>query len=224
MNTPSKPVRGILLDIDGTLVESNDAHAHAWVKALAENGRDVPFEDVRSLIGMGGDKLLPRVCGLDAESKEGKTVSKRRGEIFLSEYLPHLRPTRGAKDLLVKLKAQGLKLAVASSAKEAELDPLLKLCEADEVIESATSSDDAEGSKPDPDILHAALEKIGLSAGDVVMLGDTPYDVEAARKAGMRVIALRCGGWDDSQLKADAVYDDPADLAHQLARSLIGRG
>jgi phosphoglycolate phosphatase-like HAD superfamily hydrolase len=92
-------VRGVLLDIDGTLVESNDAHARAWVKALAEGGREVAFEAVRPLIGMGGDKL-PRACGLDAESREGKRVSDRRQEIFLTEYLPHLRPCRGARELL----------------------------------------------------------------------------------------------------------------------------
>ncbi|WP_029631338.1 HAD family hydrolase, partial [Zavarzinella formosa] len=138
-----KPVRGILLDIDGTLADSNDAHAHAWVKALAESGHAVALEKIRPLIGMGGDKLLPKVSGIDAESKEGKKISDRRGEIFLDEYLPHLQPTRGAKELLEKLAAMGLKLAVASSAKKDELKPLLKICGADKVIKAATSSDDA---------------------------------------------------------------------------------
>ncbi|HYH69303.1 MAG TPA: HAD family hydrolase [Urbifossiella sp.] len=215
-----KPVRGVLLDIDGTLVESNDAHAHAWVHALAESGHDVPFEKVRPLIGMGGDKLLPKVCGLDAEAREGKRVSERRGEIFLADYLPHLRPTRGARELLDQLSARGLRLAVASSAKKGELEPLMKLCGADRVCESATSSDDAAASKPDPDILNAALQSLGLPAAQAVMIGDTPYDVEAAKRAGMRVIAFRCGGWDDAGLRgAVAVYDDPADLAAHLDRS-----
>jgi HAD superfamily hydrolase (TIGR01509 family) len=215
-----KPVRAVLLDIDGTLVESNDAHAHAWVHALAESGHDVPFEKVRPLIGMGGDKLLPKVCGLDAEVGEGKRVSQRRGEIFLANYLPHLRPTRGARELLDLLSARGLRLVVASSAKKGELEPLMKLCGADRVCESATSSDDAEASKPDPDILHAALQTLGLPAAQAVMIGDTPYDVEAAKRAGMRVIAFRCGGWDDGALQgAVAVYDDPADLAAHLDRS-----
>jgi HAD superfamily hydrolase (TIGR01509 family) len=214
-----KTVRGVLLDIDGTLVESNDAHAHAWVKALAESGRTVPFEVVRPLIGMGGDKLLPKVCGLDAESPEGKRVSDRRQQIFLKEYLPHLRPCRGARELLDLLAARGYKMVAASSAKKDELDPLLKVCGADRVIEAATSSDDAEESKPDPDILHAALKQIGLPTSAVAMLGDTPYDVEAARRAGVKVIALRCGGWGDVDLAADAVYDDPADLARHIDRS-----
>lgn len=214
-----KPVRGVLLDIDGTLVESNDAHAQAWVEALAEAGRPVPFETVRPLIGMGGDKLLPKVAGIDAESGEGKRIGARRGAIFLKEYLPHLRPTRGAEDLLRRLSDRQLKLAVASSSKKAELGPLLKVCGADKYIHAATSSDDAENSKPDPDILHAALGEIDLPTDEVVLLGDTPYDIAAARKAGVRVIALRCGGWTDADLPADAVYDDPAQLAGQLERS-----
>ncbi len=150
-------------------------------------------------------------------------MSRRRGEIFIAEYLPHLNPCRGAQDLLVRLKAHGLKMAVASSAKENELGPLLKICGADKMIPGATSSDDAEESKPNSDILHASLKKIGLSATEVVMLGDTPFDVEAARKAGARVIALRCGGWTDSALHADAVYDDPADLAAHLETSPLAR-
>jgi HAD superfamily hydrolase (TIGR01509 family) len=218
-----KPVRGVLLDIDGTLVDSNDAHARAWVQALAEAGRDVPFETVRPLIGMGGDKLLPKVCGLDAAAGEGKRVSERRGEIFLAEYLPRLRPTRGAKELLERLSERGLRLVVASSAKKGELDPLMRLCGADRVCESATSSDDAEASKPDPDILHAALQSLGMPAAQAVMIGDTPYDIEAARRAGVRVVALRCGGWGDADLQgATAVYDDPADLAARLDDSPLG--
>lgn len=219
-----KHVHAVLLDIDGTLVDSNDAHARAWVKALAASGREVPFSAVRPLIGMGGDKLLPRVSGLDAERGEGKRVSERRAQIFLDEFVPHLQPTRGADRLLRDLSEADLRLVVATSAKKAELEPLLKVCGADKWIESATSSDDAERSKPDPDILGAAIEKLGLPRDQVVMLGDTPYDVEAARRAGVRVIALRCGGWSAADLAADEVYADPADLADHLDESLLGRG
>ena len=215
----SQHTRGVLLDLDGTLVDSNDAHTHAWVKALAEASLAVDFAAVRRRIGMGGDKLLPAVCGVEAESPTGKRVGERRGEIFLGEYMPHLRPTPGANELLHALKARGLKLAVASSAKKGELEPLMAVCGADRVIEAATGSDDASGSKPDPDILHAALKRLGMAAAEVVMLGDTPYDVQAARRAGVRVVALRCGGWADADLGADAVYDDPADLLAHLDSS-----
>ncbi|VTU00448.1 hydrolase : Uncharacterized protein OS=Sorangium cellulosum So0157-2 GN=SCE1572_50600 PE=4 SV=1: HAD_2 [Gemmataceae bacterium] len=217
-------IHAVLLDIDGTLVASNDAHARAWVKALAETGREVPFAAVRPLIGMGGDKLLPRVSDLEADRGEGKRVSDRRAQIFLTEFVPHLRPTPGVERLLRELTERDVRLVVATSATKGELEPLLRVCGADRWIESATSSDDAEESKPDPDILHAAIEKLGLPREQIAMLGDTPYDVEAARRAGVRVIALRCGGWGDADLAADEVYADPADLADHLDDSLLGRG
>jgi beta-phosphoglucomutase-like phosphatase (HAD superfamily) len=211
---------GVLLDVDGTLVDSNDAHAHAWVKALAEAGVRAEFGAVRRLIGKGGDKLLPEVAGIDAESTEGKGVSKRRGEIFRVEYLPTLKPTAGARGLLARMKRAGLELAVASSAKEDELEGLLRVCGADEFIKASTSSDDAEHSKPDPDIVRVALDRLAHPPGRVVLLGDTPYDVEASLRAGVRVLALRCGGWADDDLKgATRVYDDPADLLARFDES-----
>lgn len=112
---------------------------------------------------------------------------------------------------------------MASSAKKDELAAILKICGADRVIEKATSSDGADNSKPDSDILHAALQEISLPPDEVVLIGDTPYDVEAARRANVGVIALRCGGWRDADLKADAVYDDPADLAKHLDQSPLAR-
>jgi HAD superfamily hydrolase (TIGR01509 family) len=211
-----KPIRGFLLDIDGTLIDSNNEHARAWVEALAENGRDVSFEAVRPLIGMGGDKLIPHVCGISANSQEGKQISDCRGAIFLHKYLPRLRPCRGTEDLLDKFQDLKLRLTVASSAKREELQALLRICNAGWLIRSATSSDDAERSKPDPDIVHVALREIDLKADEVIFLGDTPYDVEAGKKARVGVVALRCGGWKDPDLKADRIYDDPADLALHL--------
>lgn len=206
-------IRGVLLDIDGTLVDSNNAHARAWVEAMAEQGIDVPFKKVRPLIGMGGDKLLPAAAGIEESSSKGEKISKRRQEIFKARHLPSLRPTPGARDLLHRLSAGGLKLVVASSAKEDELQGLLRICGADEVVEDQTSSDDADRSKPDPDIVHAALEKIALPPEEVILLGDTPYDIAAASGAKVAVIALRCGGWEDADLDgALAVYDHPADL------------
>lgn len=216
-------ITGVLLDIDGTLVDSNDAHAHAWVRALAEAGVRVELATVRRLIGMGGDKLLPEVSGIDAGSEQGRAISKRRGEIFQIDYLPGLKPTPGAKELLGRMKEAGLKLAVASSAKEDELKCLLKVCGADQFIEASTSSDDAENSKPDPDIVRAALTELGCSPDNVILLGDTPYDVEAAIRAGVRVVAVRCGGWGEVDLKgAVQIYDDPADLLAQFNDSPFG--
>jgi HAD superfamily hydrolase (TIGR01509 family) len=216
-------IRGVVLDIDGTLVDSNDAHAHAWVEALAESGIQVPFAAVRRLIGMGGDKLLPKVSDIVPDSSEGQAILKRRLQIFTARYLPSLRPFPGVRDLLKHLRKMGLRLAVASSAKRAELDALLKICGAVEFIEDKTSSDDADRSKPDPDIVKAALQKLDLPPANVLMLGDTPYDIESAGRTGVSVIAFRCGGWSDADLaRAVAIYDNPADLlAHYDASPLV---
>jgi len=205
--------RAVIFDVDGTLVDSNDAHAHAWVRALGERGRRVEFSRVRPLIGMGSDKLLPAVAGLAADSPEGRAIVDRRREIFLEEYVPRLRPTRGARELLEWLRDDRLELYVASSANADELEPLLRVAGAEKMIESVASSDAAPRSKPDPDIVRAALDRTGCPAGDVIMIGDTPYDVEAALRAGISIIALRSGGWSDRDLAgAAAIYQDPADL------------
>ena len=220
-------VRGVILDIDGTLVDSNDAHARAWVAALAQHGLEVPYEQVRRLIGMGGDKLLPEVGGPSADSAEGKRISARRGEIFKERYLPALEPFAGTRELLAHMRERGLKLAVASSAKREELGPLLEAAGAQDLIEEQkqTSSSDADSSKPDPDIVQAALDRLGLPPEQVIMIGDTPFDVEAARRAGVGTIALRCGGWHDNDLGgALAVYGDPADLLAHYDSSPLAPG
>ncbi len=214
------PFRGVLIDVDGTLVDSNDANAHAWVEALQENGFELPFEKVRRMIGMGGDNLLPEAIGKDKDSPEGEAVGKRRGEILKQKYLPTLKPFPGARALLQRLRDAGLILVIASSAKAEELDALLEIAGVTDLISAKTSSDDAENSKPDPDLIQIALDKGKLSAGESVMLGDTSYDIEAARKAGVPTIAFRCGGWSDRDLAgALAIYDGPADLLANYAAS-----
>ena len=207
-------VRGVLLDIDGTLLDSNDAHARSWVEIFKRHGRDIGFERVRPLIGEGGDKLLPQLTGIEAESAEGKALSEERRQLILRDYLPALRPTRGARQLVERLKAEGLRVVVATSSNGEELGALLRQAGVADLIARATSSDDG-ASKPDPDIVRAALREADLAPGDVVMVGDTPYDIEAAHRAGVRTIALRCGGWWDDAALAGAVgiYDDPASLS-----------
>jgi HAD superfamily hydrolase (TIGR01509 family) len=209
----SRTLRGAILDVDGTLIDSNDAHARAWREALAEFGHVVPLTLVREKIGKGGDQLLPELTGLAEDSPEGKAIGKRRAEIFRSRYLPSLRPFPGARALLERMRAERLELVVASSASREDLEALLRAAGVEDLIQEKASSEDAERSKPDPDIVCAALERGGLSPSAAVMLGDTPYDVMAARRAGVEIVALRCGGWDDAALEgATAIYDDPADL------------
>jgi phosphoglycolate phosphatase-like HAD superfamily hydrolase len=169
---------------------------------------------------MGGDKLLPALVGLDAESGEATRIGETRAELFRRE-LPSLRPTHGARDLLVLMKSEGLELVIATSATEDEVEALLRQAGVADLIEARASADDAERSKPDPDIVRAALRKSGRYAAHSIMIGDTPYDVEAASGARVPTIAVRCGGWwsDDDLRGAIAIYDDPADLRASFATS-----
>ncbi|MBE9178858.1 HAD family hydrolase [Oculatella sp. LEGE 06141] len=218
-------LEGVILDIDGTLVLSNDAHAQAWVEAFAASGYDVPFERVRPLIGMGGDQVIPKlVPGLNKDEGDGKAVSERRKELVLQKFGPHFVPTNGARDLVLKLQEAGLHLIVASSATNQELELLLKVAKVDNLLHETTTSSDAAASKPEPDIVVAALNKSNMAAENVVMLGDAPYDIEAAARAGVQVIALRCGGFDDERLAgAIAIYNDPADLLQHYDQSPLAQ-
>jgi HAD superfamily hydrolase (TIGR01509 family) len=218
--------RGVLLDIDGTLVDSNDAHARAWVMAFATENRDIEFSRIRPLIGKGGDKLLAEVAGIDADSDEGKRLSDRRREIFERQFARLLKPTRGARRLLERIRQDGITLAIATSAQAAEVEGLLRVAQVNDLIQAASSSDDAKESKPDPDIVHAALQRAGHEAAETIMIGDTPYDIEAAARAGVGSIVLRCGGWwrDDQLAGALAIYDDPEDLLHNYDRSPLAVG
>jgi HAD superfamily hydrolase (TIGR01509 family) len=210
----------VLLDIDGTLVDSNGAHAAAWSDAFAAHGRHHPPEQIRPLVGKGGDKLLRELASLDDESGEGKEIGEARTEIFRTRYLPTLKPTPRAAEFVEWLIKSRLKVVVATSAKQEEVKGLLTVCGGQALLKDATTSDDAERSKPDPDILTAALEKSGAAANRAIMIGDTPYDIEAASRAGIQAIAFRCGGWDDEHLnEALAIYDNPGDLMERIDAS-----
>lgn len=217
-------IRGVLLDVDGTLVLSNDAQARAWVEAFKEYGYDVAYERVRPLMGKGGDKLVPEVVpGLSGTEGVGKDIADRRKELVLTRYLPTLQPAPGARELVRRLQDAGLKVVVASSAKADELEALLKVARVDDLLTDRTTSDDAGESKPAPDIVAVALQHIDLSPDEVLMIGDTPYDEESAGKIDVGTIVFRCGGFSDEELQgARAIYDDPADLvAHFEASPLF---
>lgn len=212
--------RGILLDMDGTLVDSNDAHARAWQRAFAENDYEIPYAEIRRRIGMGGDNLIPAVLGVGKESELGARISERHGEIFRQEYLPHLRPFPGVRPLLQRMRNTGLRLVIATSSHREELETLIDIADIRDLLEERTSADDAESSKPDPDIVQAALDRLGLPPEETVMLGDTPYDIAAAGPAGVGVIAFRCGGFSDQDLTgALAIFEGPADLLKRWEES-----
>lgn len=205
--------RGVILDVDGTLIDSNDAHARAWEDAGERLGYDIPFDEVRPLIGMGGDRVTPMVAGVDADSDEGQELADVRGEIFKRDYLPDVRPFPRVRELVQRLRDDGFDIVVASSASADDLDDLLGVAGVLDLVRSATSAGDAEESKPSPDIVEEAISQANVDRRGLIMIGDTPYDVEAARRARVPIIAVRCGGWDSPQLDdADAIYDDPADI------------
>lgn len=216
---------GVIFDVDGTLVDSNDAHAAAWLDALKEFGfSDVRYETIRRMIGMGGDKILPDLTGLAEHDERGAKLLERRKQIFLSQYMPQLKAFPMARELVERVKLEGMLAVVASSANKKELTPLLRIARVNELMDSTTSSDDAEESKPAPDIVQAAVAKSGLDAAQLIMVGDTPYDVKAAKGAGVPIIAVRCGGWDDRALAgAVAIYDDPQDLLRKFDTSHLAR-
>jgi len=208
----------VLLDVDGTLVDSNDAHAHAWVEAFAKFDHDVSFARARSLIGMGGDKLVETLTGIAPDDKHSKKLRDVRGEIFREKWLPTVRPLRGSRDLLIRLRAEGFQYAIASAAQEEELRPLLELADIADLVETKTSSSDVEESKPAPDIIEATLAKLLMvERSRTVMVGDTPYDAMAAREASVAFIGVTTGGWaPEALLGAIGVYDGPFALARQF--------
>jgi len=217
-------LKAVLLDVDGTLVDSNDAHADAWTTAFADHGITVDPALVRRCIGMGGDKLMPEVSGIEEDSPAGTAIARRRGEIFTLEYLPTLQRFRGADELVAVLKNRGLIVVAASSAQKDELKALLEVAGVSRLMDAATSSDDAEDSKPAPDIIEAALARAHAKPSEAVMVGDTPYDIEAAGRAGVRTIAFRSGGWKDGDLKgAIEIYDGAWDLLDHFINSTLAR-
>jgi len=214
----------VIFDIDGTLVDSNDAHARAWVAAFAGERIDVDYAAVRRAIGMGGDKLIPAVSTVDPESAVGKRLRERRAEEFADVQFPRVKAFPHVRTLALRLVEDGYRLAIATSAKEDELWPLVERAGIADLLAAHSSSDNANGSKPDPDIVEAALARAKVDADKAIMVGDTPYDVEAAQRAGVRIVAVTCGGWSASDLKgAIAVYADAADLLARYDASPFAR-
>ncbi|SRR5581483_1590284 len=206
-----------IFDIDGTLVDSNELHVDSWDRAFRKFGKTFSREQLRAQIGKGTDQYLPEFLTREEIERFGKELDEYRSEIFRKEYLPRVKPFPKVRELLERIRADEKKIVLASSGKKEDtkfyIEKLLKI---DNLIDDYTCADDADRSKPAPDIFTAALEKLdGVSPNDAVTVGDTRFDVEGAAKAGMRTIALTCGGTDADTLRragAIAVFRDPADL------------
>jgi HAD superfamily hydrolase (TIGR01509 family) len=209
-------IEAFIFDIDGTLIDSNDFHAEAWQKAFAEYGKFFPFEKIRAQIGKGADTLLPVFLSEKEIREFGDQVAETRGEIFKNEYLARVKPFPQVRELFEKIKADGKKIALASSANEDEVEEYKKLANIEDLVEKSTSADDAEKSKPEPDIFQAAIKILGDPAPETILVvGDTPYDAEAATKANLKIIGVLCGGFSEKDLREKGcaeIYQDPADL------------
>lgn len=216
-------IEAVLFDVDGTLLESNDAHARAWVTALRAHGFEVPFSRVRPLIGMGGDRIIPELAGgISSESPTGKAIAKRRSDAYLSSELTSVRPTPGARSALAAVHARRARVGIATSATGEELERSLRIDDLGALVDFCVTAQDVRNSKPASDIIDAAVKKAGVPGERALMVGDTRYDIAAARIAGVRCVALLCGGNDPASLAdAYAVYADPSELSQDLDRLAV---
>lgn len=209
-------IEAYIFDIDGTLIDSVDYHAEAWVKAFEKFGRKIKFYEARRQIGKGGDQFLPEFL-LKKEIKEfGKQLEDERGKIFKREFLLKIKPFPKVRELFEKIRADGKRIVLASSSNADEIEVYKKIARIEDLIEAETSADDAEKSKPEPDIFEAALGKLGkINKKNAVVIGDTPYDAEAAAKINLKTIGVLTGGWMKSELHSAGcaeVYLDAAEL------------
>ncbi len=214
--------RTALFDIDGTLVDSVDLHARAWQEAFSHFGKEVPLSEVRGQIGKGGDQLLPAFLSEDEIDRFGEDLTEYRGALFRREYLGLVKPFPQARELLVSLKRAGMLIGLASSCNRTELGYYLRMVGGAAFVDAASTADDAEASKPAPDIFEACLEKLETEPSEAVAVGDSPYDAIAASRAGIVTVGLLSGGFAERDLR-DAgcveVYRDAADLLARLASS-----
>lgn len=221
-------LKAVIFDVDGTLVDSVDLHARAWQDAFAEFGHEIALGELRGQIGKGGDQLMPVFLSPDELEQRGEALDSRRSEILKERYLGRVTAFPQVRALFERIRQDGTKIILASSAKSDELATYKKIANIADLIDAETSSEDAEKSKPHPDIFEAALATIpGLNAANAIVIGDTPYDAEAATKANLRVVGMLCGGFPEADLREAgciAIYADPEQLLAQYAESPLAPG
>jgi HAD superfamily hydrolase (TIGR01549 family) len=209
-------IEAVIFDIDGTLVDSVDLHARAWHEALQHFGHDCPYQQVRHEIGKGGDQLLPDLLPPTVVNSQGEEIKEYRSELFKRKYLSEVRAFPKVRELFERIRADGKMVALASSAKSDEIEIYKKIANIEGLVDVEASADDAEKSKPHPDIFDATLERLGgINPSGVIVVGDTPHDAQAASKARLLTIGVLCGGFPEDELRAAgciAIYRDPAAL------------
>lgn len=211
-------LRALLLDIDGTLIDSNDKHTDCWVEAFAHFGKQVEWDVIRQQIGKGGDLLVPDTLNAREMRQFGEKLKKYRGELWKKNYMESVQPFPGVRESLHAFRDRGLKIAFASSSNPDEVEYYVSLLGADDLVEGTTSKEDAQLSKPSPEIFQAALEQVGNDPASTLVVGDTPYDILASHRACIAVAALLCGGFPrDLLTKAEFLFDDIPTLVKELA-------
>jgi HAD superfamily hydrolase (TIGR01509 family) len=219
----SDMIKAVIFDVDGTLIDTVDLHAQAWVEALKHFGHEIAYQDLRSQIGKGGDQILHGLLPPDVIEERGDEIKDFRSDLFKRDYLHRARAFPGVRELFERIRASGQRAVLASSGNADEVEQYKEIAGIADLIDSATSSDDAERSKPFPDIFEAALAKLApLGSDEAVVIGDTPYDAEAARKAQIKSIGVLSGGFAEQALTdagCIAVYRDVEDLLHNYERS-----
>jgi HAD superfamily hydrolase (TIGR01549 family) len=218
-------IRGVIFDLDGTLVDSNELHVLAWQETFRHFGKEIALERLREQIGKGGDQYLPVFLTEREMQQFGKTADKFRGEIFKKKYLPQVKPFPKVRELFERLRRDGKKIALASSGKEAEVRHYEKLLGIGGMVDCMTTADQVAHSKPKADVFIAALNLLSLPPSEVMAIGDTPYDIEAAKKIELPVIGVLCGGFSEQALRdggALAIFRDPADLLERYYQSPLG--
>lgn len=208
-----------ILDIDGTLVDTNYHHVIAWYRAFRQHGIVLPQWRIHRHIGMGGDQVVAALTDEATERERGDDIRSAEKALYLA-FIEEVEPMDGARELIEALKERGHTVILASSAKQDELDHYLDLLDARELVDGWTSSADVEATKPEPDLVHAALEKAGHESGqEAVMVGDTPWDIEAAANAGVATITVRTGGFGVDELReagAADLYESVRELCQRL--------
>ena len=210
-------LQAILFDVDGTLVDSNDHHARCWIEAFAHYGKRFEYDVVRHQIGKGGDLLVPDLLNAKEVRRFGEEVKKYRSELFREKYLPDVRPFPFVRELFQTLEKRGVKTALASSSDPEEVEYYTRLLGVESLIEGSTSKKDAKFSKPSPEIFDAALERAGSDPRWTLVAGDTPYDILAAHRSALPIVAVLSGGFERELLaKAEFIFDDAGAILERI--------